>query len=341
VPIQNGLYPPGLYPPGLYPPSLYGGIIFSELSHSYDTLSNANILLKLKKSYKDKQLVLILGAGVSESCGLPNWSQLLKELLLKCFDIYNSSSTDIDGIADYFINVEKQPLILARYIQQFLEKKGKHNFEETMRNTLYNRPIKESDLIREICQFFDSEVGQSLDSIITYNYDDILETYLRKLNILHKAIYDTGMVPDEGEFPIYHVHGFLPRETISDAENEIILSERMYHKQYIDFYDWSNLTQINKFSQKTCLFIGTSLTDPNMRRLLDIASTQRGNKEKPHFIIAERPHIKEKHNNSLEHLEDSILHFKAQDAWSLGINTLWVDKRDDIPRELSKIRNDY
>ena len=221
-------------------------------------------------------------------------------------------------IVDHFINVEKQPLILARYIQQHLNNNGEDNFNQILRNTLYARQIIESNLLREIGQLLNSETSQSPDSIITYNYDDILEVHLKKLNIPHKAIYDDGMEPNEGELPIYHVHGFLSREVNSDTENEIVLSEEMYHERYTDIHHWSNQTQINKFSQKTCLFIGTSLTDPNMRRLLDIASKQRKNEEKPHFRIEEKPNVTLKEKIEQEVYLKTVLRFlkhKTHGLW--------------------------
>jgi hypothetical protein len=55
-----------------------------------------------------------------------------------------------------------------------------------------------------------------------------------------------------------------------------------------------------------------------MRRLLDIASLLRKDKEKPHFLIKEKHNI-ENLDYSIKDLGNSILHFKAQDAWSLGI----------------------
>jgi hypothetical protein len=59
-------------------------------------------------------------------------------------------------------------------------------------------------------------------------------------------------------------------------ENQIVFSEDSYHDQFVDPFSWSNLTQLNKFTQNTCLFIGLSMTDPNLRRLLDVAVRRDG-----------------------------------------------------------------
>ena len=58
---------------------------------------------------------------------------------------------------------------------------------------------------------------------------------------------------------------------------------------YNDVYNWSNIKQINALREKNCLFIGCSLSDPNMRRLLDIAYDK---SEAKHYAILKKEDIK-------------------------------------------------
>jgi hypothetical protein len=184
-------------------------------------------------------------------------------------------------------------LIAARYIRNnygtFSENNKNISFEEFVRNSLYEGKItEEASIFKEIFQFcLGGHGGPSIDSIITYNFDDLLEKYFEKEKIPFKSIYAEGMSYTRRQTPIYHVHGFLPRGSLN-KDHKIVLSEDMYHQQYNDTYNWSNLLQINTFKDKTCLFIGLSLVDPNYRRLLDIAMKQRGNLNNNHYLIRKR-----------------------------------------------------
>ena len=135
------------------------------------------------------------------------------------------------------------PLITARYLKNFYSD-TKESFNNAVRKILYDNINlkKDSKLFEELVQLCVSPGKKpNLDSIITYNYDDILEYYLDKLKIdvLYKAIYKIGMKLNSKELPIYHVHGFLPRKGSIDKNNHITLSEDVYHQQYLDTYSWN------------------------------------------------------------------------------------------------------
>ncbi len=327
----------------------------------------------LSKAYENENLVLVLGAGVSVPYNIPDWNTLLQRLLIESNnDVSETNSAETGYITSHFYTslFKSNPLTVARYIQGvYLSSDSKHKFERAVRQILYENIDRESEseIMEEIVQLCISP-GKlpNLDSIITYNYDDVLEEKIQSktLEVPIKSIYYTGMNPQNGELPIYHVHGYLPESgTISD-KHAITLSESIYHKQYLDIYSWNNIVQINKFSSKICLFIGNSFSDPNMRRLMDIGKQQRGTDSGKHYIIKRRikpevfearlnevlqenselMNLKEKQGLELKELVLNLVlmnqNLEEKDAHSFGAEIIWIDDYEkDIPLLLRTIRH--
>ena len=325
-------------------------------------------------AYKDERLVLVLGAGVSADHGLPSWNTLLQKLLLSTFMNETSQSKEKSQVlAKIFTEFfSPSPLVAARYLKLFYEsdytETNKLPFDEAVRNAIYEeinlkKTSKTIDEIVNLCV----APGKSpnLDSIITYNYDDLIEHHLSKLKIEvpYKSVFDVGMNPTNKELPIYHVHGFLPQKDKLKNNNKVTLSEDVYHQQYSDIYSWNNIVQINKFRDCKCLFIGISLTDPNLRRLLDISKLQKGPNSEFHYIIKKKYNLKKIEENiakileqnsdlfdekvranlkldeTVKHLVKVIEMFEENDAKSFGVGTIWVKGWEEIPDILRSIRS--
>jgi len=328
-------------------------------------VSMHDIIRKLSASYKNEKLVFVLGAGVSMSYGVPGWDMLLQKLMVNTIEKEQSASNALSKLFNELFS--PSPLIAGRFIQKYFESKNS-SFEEIVRKVLYaeiNQPAA-SHLMDEIVKFCVA-AGKSpnLDSIITYNFDDLVEQHLLKTNIEvpFRPIYGLGMNPEPGELPIYHVHGFLPEKGELSGLNQITFGENVYHKHYSDIYSWNNIVQINKFRDCTCLFIGSSLTDPNTRRLLDIARIQKGDREETHFLIKRKyqtdeiryklKNLLDENNVILEEKSKALLNFddtvkflietietfEDNDASSFGVKTIWIDDYAEIPEILRQIRS--
>lgn len=317
------------------------------------------ILRNLKNSFKDENLVLVLGAGISLDYKIPTWNELLKRLLARALEDTNENQKMVSALFNEVFG--PNALIAARYLKLHFD--GVNTpLEKEIQRVLYEyydeTESENLKAIKKLCISAGKSPG--LDSVITYNYDDILEQTLTKadVGIKFKVISKTGQHARNDELPIYHVHGYLPMHGKIELDDSLVLSDESYHRQYMDLYHWSNMVQLNKFKDGNCLFIGHSFTDPNLRRLLDTAKKLRGDGSKPHFLIKCRHSKEEVINNINKILRDSSAEFVSElendvdkiaaslldtvhkfeeiDANSFGVNVIWIKSF----KEISPLLND-
>ena len=94
----------------------------------------------------------------------------------------------------------------------------------------------------------------------------------------------------------------------------------------------------------TCVFIGLSMTDPNMRRLLEVA-VQKENEEDSmcrHFAIMRRFQMKgSQENDAIKSFEGVNESLQESFFRELGVNVIWVDEYCEIPELLKQIKQRY
>ncbi|AMR30583.1 hypothetical protein A0256_03655 [Mucilaginibacter sp. PAMC 26640] len=320
----------------------------------------------LQEVYEKGQFSFFLGAGVSSSAGMPDWNTLLNSLfvsyLTKEFDKQvDVTDEDIKQIVSRLNKIdEPSALMAARYLRKGLSHQASEirEFTKTITNNLYklrdNTKKINSDLLTTITDLcMPKRTGAKVRSVVTYNFDDLLERQLESKTIMHRSIYNENENLDPDELPVYHVHGFLP-EDASSYENldksTLVFSEEGYHQIYTDAYHWSNLVQLTNLRENNCLMVGLSLTDPNLRRLLDIAAR---NIARPrHFALLRRMSIemfaytKDETGNSIQVIEnmkgaEDFLnrHHKLNEEImkELGVSIIWFKSFEEIPEILKKL----
>lgn len=266
--------------------------------------SEEDVKETLKKRIKENRLSIFIGAGVSASAGVPTWQNLLECLCVK------------NGIPK--IDSEIDELTKARFIieEKYKEKgKIKDLFYSHMKDCLYNNTHK-SQLLSSISTLVQK---YNVESIITYNYDSLLEEEINNNNNGNKkceSIYDKTRTSD---LPVYHVHGYIPK---SGFHSEVVLGESEYHKIYQEAYNWGNVEQLHALCRNTCLFIGLSMKDPNLRRLIDI-SLEGSDVEPIHFVFLRR-------------IEYNVP-FMEKTMRSFGINCVWYNEFSDLPNLLNEL----
>src|SRR5262245_61821664 len=120
--------------------------------------------------------------------------------------------------------------------------------------------------VSQLCRLSNSK-GSGIQAVVTYNYDNLLELATEGSDFI--PVWKSSAPLKERERPIFHVHGYIPARGDSSELESIVFTEAQYHAAANDPYSWSNLCQIQCMSSSVGLMVGLSLTDPNMRRLLN------------------------------------------------------------------------
>jgi len=291
-------------------------------------------LSKLGTALRSGRLTLVCGAGVSVQAGIPTWNDLLLRLLESMIErLSKDQAHDLHSsmAADF---AEQYGTSSALIIGKYLKNNFGEDFSENVRDVLYAKKPTTCDLIDAIIDLArPKRDSRPLDSIITFNFDALIEEGLDRANILNRPIFTEAILHETSEIPVYHVHGYLPREGTVPPGSDIVFSEDAYHSQFLDPFSWSNLIQLNKLTFNTCLFIGLSLTDPNLRRLLDVAWRKNPNKTISHYIVKKLPD--RSGDPSLDKLARLL---EEQDANALGMNIIWIENFDEIPELLKVIK---
>ena len=288
---------------------------------------------RLRECLRKGRLTLFCGAGVSVGAGIPGWDALLVKLLDSMMEaISRNHSLDLGRKAaiEFQRRNGASSLILGKYLKNNLGR----DFPKEVRDALYSSNPTSCPLIESIVALSRPQRdGRPLDSIVTFNFDCLVEDNLTGASIPNKAIFSEAINHDPNEMPIYHVHGYLPRSGDVAETTELVFSEDAYHSQFIDPFSWSNLIQLNKLTQNTCLFVGISLTDPNMRRLLDVAWRKNPGKRLRHYIAKRLP----KFSDGPDVLDEVSRLLEEQDANALGLNVIWMDDYNELPAILEEI----
>lgn len=289
------------------------------------------LIEEAKNMVKNHKCTLFLGAGVSIDAGLPSWDKLLKGLIELNENpdgaVFKSGNYD-----DIERNCAQSSLIIARYIKAGLFYSEK-DFNKKLRSVLYKDIKSEHTLAKNIAHCISWNYGKSkfgIESVITYNYDDLIEQELNILGVDNSSVYE-GNRNNLGEFPIYHVHGILPEK--EGANSKIILCEKDYHDVYKESYLWSNVEQLHALSRTICFFIGLSMTDPNLRRLLDF-SRNIGDKSLVHYVFLQKKWFSEHSTKNQDERNDEIQERIMND---FGLNVIWFEEFSDVPKILEKI----
>ncbi|HVY34950.1 MAG TPA: SIR2 family protein [Caulobacteraceae bacterium] len=289
------------------------------------TLADTSVIEFARSAFQFGSLTPFLGAGFSDALKFPKWNQLVDDLYSEVFgEIFENNPPDL---VDKMRRIGYTNTALVRQIE--VELGFQNDLTKILRAKLYNNYDEHCDdiLIQPFCDMFISPPN-GVNEIITYNFDNALERHLKSKGVDFSIAYSGQTYKSSGKLMIYHPHGFLPHpgDPPDDlpVETGVVFSERHYNRGAMDPNHWANVVQVHHLMNRMCLFIGMSITDPELRRFMDYAF-EKGGRQLRHVTI------QRKRGDRVES------YLMEKDFRSLGLRTIWIDDHEDIPNILESI----
>jgi SIR2-like domain len=257
----------------------------------------------LKRQNAQEHLAVFVGAGVAFGCGLPDWEELIRRLAEAAFP-----GSDADEALRPF-----SPIARTHVIRNALGKR----FNTAVADALYANAYTISPAVKAI-------VSAGVRRICTYNFDDLLEEALTVHGVPFESLGPGDKLNStSNETIVFHPHGILSATMTPEecAVQRLVLSEEDYHQLYSNPYSWANLVQLWLLMTCSCVFVGVSLTDPNIRRLLDTCRALPIAHQ--HFAIIRTP------TSGLplgsHKLGKELIRAHESDLRSLGVEPIWIE----------------
>jgi hypothetical protein len=252
------------------------------------TIGRRTAVRRLQRAFQEGNLTLYLGAGCSVASGVPTWDRLVTRLyvngIVRQLSRFDTIPGLISAAGEWAFNRQVVPLeVAARRLRGYYRDddellamtgymlygltgwpdRGRLKSTEIRRLLSYNGTLR---AVSRLCRRSTPGI-RGVRAVITYNYDDLLERSLGRYPF-QPVWKDTSV--KERRLPIYHVHGLVPGDRKKKSNlTDIVLTEDQYNRAAENLYSWSNLVQLHALSGSVGLMVGLSLTDRNLRRILD------------------------------------------------------------------------
>jgi hypothetical protein len=237
---------------------------------------------RLIEAARRGQVTLVLGAGVSRPYGVPGWEELGRRVWDLAFP---------GQASPWVVQPEQSPRLLPQFLPIVFEMAeaalGAERFAGMLREGLYAgaAALEAEDLTRSdtslavVARLLVSEADRRrrrVARVVTFNADDLLErataAVARGIAPVRR-IAQAGQSPlthcAGGEIPVYHLHGYLPRDPgPASYEHMLVFTDRQYWSATMNAMSLANLTMGAALHDSHCVFIGLSMTDINVLRWL-------------------------------------------------------------------------
>ncbi len=221
----------------------------------------------LRRLSRASHLSIVLGAGASVAAGLPDWSHLVKNLLAR-----PKRRKGSEEIAEALL--QAQGFLLgaeAAFGPGVSSATRKQKIAEALFGGESRNDFEPSHLHFAVGALAQAR-GPTGIQLFTTNYDDLLERAFELSGLKCFSRFDFLDPSGLDSFTVHHLHGLLGRKRKDGRyleSQDIVLTQSDYDRLYRPEHDWPGEDLPKAASRGPLLFLGTTLTDPNLVRYLN------------------------------------------------------------------------
>jgi hypothetical protein len=246
-------------------------------------------------------LNLFLGAGASAGFGLPEWPRLVSRIV---------DGRDDDALVEQMKkrSEDEQAKLVNAVDTEDEAYYGRvhHALYDGVADKLLEQ-LTRSPLLLAVTALLTGTCRGRIRQVFTYNYDDLLEQYLKILG--HEVC--TRVNPTDfstwADVEINHVHGYIPQSwEVGQPTTKIILSSKSYRDKRISIgEEWSRIVE-DSFYMRPALMVGLSGDDSSIVDVFALARKKIQRPEDYHGYWILTPEAYAKHMDTLTH--DNVKH---------------------------------
>lgn len=238
-----------------------------------------------------RDLVPITGAGVSRNFELPD-RDLTVERLLDW--LVKHDNADWASAAKKEQDTLLKVFRITRRIRQRIRGAKGTTFSQALRECLYDGIMnsKEGEYWLECC----FQLSLICNRYVTFNWDNLFESYVTMchdpptlIRSLKQSLVWNPRCSLSSAIECIHLHGFLPyavKSTSIMMELPLVFDLISYVEEYAGFINQLSVNLLGVMANHHCIFLGLSMEDPNLLRLIKMAYELRGSPAKSCWAVA-------------------------------------------------------
>jgi hypothetical protein len=326
---------------------------------------------RLVNAYQREGIFLVLGAGVSYKSGLPNWSQLLRGVyrhqeqhrksLPKGLEqlpapVLASLLEEDAGSRGKFVE-DVRDILWKKFPLRHLTPIDADTASDFATQMDAQNPTLRA--ISAICTMLTEKrrfrPNPHVQAVVTFNLDNLLQLHSRakygewssrhpSRSFILRSVERPSAGSVRTKTPVYHLHGMIRidkeiNQTEKHAPDLMVLTEQDFFDTFNKPTQASNYVFLHLLREHTAIFVGLSMQDENLRRLLHYSKMERVRSyatEHPEETDDQLSARARRHVALLVRDEDKEVNRAREATLSpLGVRVLWLTGHEEIPSRLS------